>query len=99
MKPLYDNYIETEKWYGKVNCENHTQVRDYCNRRGYSTDYYFLVDFSIPSGKKRFFLYDLQQGKQVMGSYCMHGSEYVIQMPNRSSATSLVANARALADM
>ncbi|MCI6838312.1 MAG: murein L,D-transpeptidase catalytic domain family protein [Prevotella sp.] len=41
---------------------------------GTSTDYYVLVDFSIPSGKKRFFIYDLQRGKRIMSSYCMHGS-------------------------
>lgn len=74
MKPMYKNYINDKEWYGKVDCENLSQVRDYCKLRGYSTDYYILVDFSIPSGKKRFFIYDLQNGKRVMSSYCMHGS-------------------------
>lgn len=73
-KPLYKNYIDAKEWYGKVDCENLSQVRDYCDWRGYSTDYYILVDFSIPSGKKRFFIYDLQNGKRLMSSYCMHGS-------------------------
>ena len=73
-KPLYKNYIDAKEWYGKVDCENLSQVRDYCDRRGYSTDNYILVDFSIPSGKKRFFIYDLQNGKRLMSSYCMHGS-------------------------
>lgn len=73
-KPLYKNYIDAKEWYGKVDCENLSQVRDYCDRRGYSTDYYILVDFSIPSGKKRFFIYDLQNGKRLMSSYCMRGS-------------------------
>ncbi len=73
-KPLYKNYVDAKAWYGKVDCEDLSQVRDYCDKRGYSTDYYILVDFSIPSGKKRFFIYDLQQGKRVMSSYCMHGS-------------------------
>ena len=50
------------------------KVRDYCERRGYSTEYYILVDFSIPSGKKRFFIYDLQSVQRVASSYCMHGS-------------------------
>lgn len=73
-KPLYKNYVDVKEWYGNVDCENLSQVRDYCERRGYSTDYYILVDFSIPSGKKRFFIYDLQHGKRVLSSYCMHGS-------------------------
>ena len=73
-KPMWKNYMDNKEWYGKVDPENIEQVRDYCERRGYSTDYYILVDFSIPSGKKRFFIYDLQSGHQVMSSYCMHGS-------------------------
>lgn len=73
-RPFYKNYVDQKEWYGKVDCENLSQVRDFCERRGYSTDYYVLVDFSIPSGKKRFFIYDLQRGKRIMSSYCMHGS-------------------------
>lgn len=66
--------VDAKEWYHQVDCENLTQVRDYCDRRGYNTDYYILVDFSKPSGKKRFFIYDLQRGKRLMSSYCMHGS-------------------------
>ena len=73
-KPFFKNTVDAKEWYHQVDCENLTQVRDYCDRLGYSTDYYILVDFSKPSGKKRFFIYDLQRGKRVMSSYCMHGS-------------------------
>lgn len=73
-KPLWKNYVAGKEWYSKVDPENTKQVRDYCKRRGYSTEYYILVDFRIPSGKKRFFVYDLQNGRRVMSSYCMHGS-------------------------
>lgn len=73
-KPLWKNYMDSREWYAKIDPEDIGQVRDYCKRRGYSTDYYILVDFSIPSGKKRFFIYDLQSGQRVMSSYCMHGS-------------------------
>lgn len=47
-RPFYKNYVDQKEWYGKVDCENLSQVRDFCERRGYSTDYYVLVDFSIP---------------------------------------------------
>ncbi len=73
-KPLWKNYMDSKLWYGKTDPESIEQVRGYCERRGYSTEYYILVDFSIPSGKKRFFVYDLQSGRKVMSSYCMHGS-------------------------
>lgn len=61
-KPFFKNMVDAKVWYHKVDCENLTQVRDYCDRRGYSTDYYILVDFSKPSGKKSRFptLYDIQ---------------------------------------
>ena len=32
-KPLYKNYVDAKEWYGKVDCENLSQVRDYCERR------------------------------------------------------------------
>ena len=73
-KPLWKSYVDGREWYGKVDPKSIEQVRDYCERRGYSTEYYILVDFSIPSGKKRFFIYDLRSGSRVMSSYCMHGS-------------------------
>lgn len=55
-KPFFKNTVDAKEWYHQVDCENLTQVRDYCDRR------------------KRFFIYDLQRGKRVMSSYCMHGS-------------------------
>ncbi len=45
-KPLYKNYVDAKEWYGKVDCEDLSEVKDYCERRGYSTDYYILVDAS-----------------------------------------------------
>jgi hypothetical protein len=73
-KPTFKNRVDDKEWYDKVNPESIEQVRDYCQRRGFSTKYYILVDFSIRSGKKRFFIYDLKSGRRVMSSYCMHGS-------------------------
>ena len=72
-KPLWNNFWANREW-KKVDPENTAQVRDFCKRRGYSTDYYILVDFSIPSGQKRFFIYDLKSGRKILSSYCMHGS-------------------------
>lgn len=68
-KPFFKNTMDAKEWYQQVDCENLTQVRDYCDRRGYSTDYYILVDFSKPSGKKRFFIYGLaawQKGDELL---------------------------------
>ena len=38
-KPMWKNYMDNKEWYGKVEPENIEQVRDYCERRNYSTDY------------------------------------------------------------
>ena len=73
-KPLIKNYIDKREWYNNIDHEQLAQVRDYCERRGFSTDYYIMVDFSRPSGKRRFFIYDLKREKGVLSSYCMHGS-------------------------
>ena len=85
-KPFFKNTVDAKEWYHQVDCENLTQVRDYCDRRGYSTDYYILVDFSKPSGKKRFFIYDMQRGKRAAqpkfsnnpGSGCTSLGRYVM---------------------
>jgi hypothetical protein len=46
----------------------------FCKNKGYSTDVCFLLDMSLPSGKKRFFIYDLKH-KQVLNSGLVaHGS-------------------------
>lgn len=73
-KPLYKNYIDQKEWYENIDHQQLAQVRDYCQQRGFSTGYYILVDFSKPSGKRRFFIYDLKNEKGVLSSYCMHGS-------------------------
>lgn len=86
-KPTFKNRVDDKEWYGKVNPESIEQVRDYCQRRGFSTNYYILVDFSIRSGKKRFFIYDLKSGRRVMSSYCMHGSG-----PGNTNATPKFSN-------
>ena len=39
-KPFFKNTVDAKEWYHQVDCENLAQVRDYCDRRGYSTDYY-----------------------------------------------------------
>ena len=43
-KPLYKNYIDAKEWYGKVDCENLSQVRDYCDRRGIAR---IIISWSI----------------------------------------------------
>ena len=73
-KPLVKNYLDKRDWYNNIDHEQLAQVRNYCERRGFSTDYYIMVDFSIPSGKRRFFIYDLKNEKDILSSYCMHGS-------------------------
>ena len=40
---------------------------------GYNTNYCFLVDFSIPSGKRRFFVWDFKGDSVKYASLCAHG--------------------------
>lgn len=64
--------------------------------RGYDERYAMFVDFSIPSGKNRFFLYDYDTGSITVRSKCAHGcgsgsTDAVPQFSNAhgSNATSL----------
>lgn len=45
----------------------------YCRRKGFSTDYCFLIDFSTHSGKKRFFVWDFKGDSIKYSSLCAHG--------------------------
>lgn len=48
-------------------------VRTYCRKHAYNTDYCFLVDFSLHSGKKRFFVWDFKGDSIKHASLCAHG--------------------------
>ena len=45
----------------------------YCDKNGYNTNYCFLVDFSIHSGKRRFFVWDFKGD-----SYCSSLGKYKV---------------------
>ena len=45
----------------------------YCQRNGMSTDYCFLVDFDVHSGKNRFFVWDFNKQRIVYSTICEHG--------------------------
>lgn len=48
-------------------------AKEFIRRNGYSTDYCILIDFSIHSGKKRFFVWDYKADSILMSSLCAHG--------------------------
>ena len=45
----------------------------YCVDKGFNTNYCFLVDFCIQSGKKSFFVWDFRGDSVVYASLCAHG--------------------------
>ena len=48
-------------------------AKAYCKSKGLNTNYCFLVDFSIHSGKKRFFVWDFTGDSVKWESLCAHG--------------------------
>ncbi len=49
-------------------------VRNYALEKHFSTIYCFFVDMSIHSGRKRFFVYDLETNEVIMSGLVSHGS-------------------------
>jgi hypothetical protein len=49
-------------------------LKEYCRKKGLSENYAIIVDYSIPSGKHRFFVCDLKKEKIVASSLCAHGA-------------------------
>lgn len=52
----------------------HTEALAFCKQKGYSEEYYFLVDMSVHSGKNRFYVYDFKQKKIIEQNIVTHGS-------------------------
>lgn len=48
-------------------------IKEYAAGNGFNTDYCFLVDMSIPSGKNRFFVYNLKKDSLEISSLVAHG--------------------------
>jgi len=55
---------------------------EWCSRNGYRTDICVLVDFSLASGKNRYFIYDLKNHRVVSKSPCAHGWGGRLSMDN-----------------
>lgn len=78
--------------------QNTANLEAYVNANGFNTDYCFLVDMSIPSGKKRFFVYNIKKDSIEFTSLVAHGSgsytsacndQLVFSNTPNSNATSL----------
>ena len=50
------------------------KVNNYAIQNDMSTDYCFLVDMSLPSGRNRFFIYDLKKNTIMNSGLVSHGS-------------------------
>lgn len=50
------------------------EAKLFAKRKGYSDDYCFLIDMTIPSGKKRFFVFDMNKKTIVFSGLVAHGS-------------------------
>lgn len=54
--------------------QKHNEALAYCKANGFSTEYYFLVDLGIHSGRNRFFVYDFAQKKIIAQNLVTHGA-------------------------
>lgn len=54
-----------------------TQAKDYINEHGFDEKHCFLVDMRIPSGKNRFFVYNLDKDSVELAGLVTHGSGIV----------------------
>ena len=48
-------------------------IKEYVKANNFCSEYVFLVDMSIPSGKNRFFVYNLKEDSLVCSSLVSHG--------------------------
>lgn len=50
------------------------ESKSFLKQNRFSTHYIFLLDMSLPSGRNRFFIYDLQKDSAVQAGLVAHGS-------------------------
>jgi hypothetical protein len=66
-------FIQKQKSLSKLD-KRARAVKMYAERKGYSTRYCFLLDMSLQSGLKRFFVYDMAKNKVAFSGLVAHGS-------------------------
>lgn len=52
----------------------HQEALTYCKANDFNQDFYFLLDFSIHSGKNRFYVYNFKSQKVIHQNLVTHGS-------------------------
>ncbi|WP_297516313.1 murein L,D-transpeptidase catalytic domain-containing protein [Flavobacterium sp.] len=52
----------------------HQEALSFCQKKGMSTHFYYLLDLRIPSGKNRFFVYDFAKDSVTYTQLVTHGS-------------------------
>jgi hypothetical protein len=60
----------------------HEEAKAFCKKKRYNKNYYFLLDYSIPSGKNRFFIYDFKKGSIIDAKLVTHGACDVFEQNN-----------------
>lgn len=69
------NQIDTKIKAAKTRLKQKTDsLKLYLTTHNFNTDYCFLVDMSLPSGKKRFFVYNIKKDSVILTSLVAHGS-------------------------
>jgi hypothetical protein len=66
-------YFPDEAEVSKIN-QKASELKKFANEKKFSKKYIFLVDMSIPSGKNRFFVYDISKDSIIKTSLVAHGS-------------------------
>lgn len=59
-----------------------SEVKSYIKDKDYNQDLAVFINFKIPSGKYRYFIYDLKNNKVVQKAIVSHGSGSVTAQPN-----------------
>lgn len=59
-----------------------SEIKNYIKDKGYNQDVAIFINFKIPSGKYRYFIYDLKNGKIQYKAVVSHGSGSVVPGSN-----------------
>jgi L,D-transpeptidase catalytic domain len=73
-KPFAEATIQSENVAISVIKKRATLLKSYLKKNGYSDSICFIINFAIPSGKPRFFIFDLKNDSILQSGLVTHGS-------------------------
>jgi len=70
---LFAHYMIDKRRQSMTTMERAIKAKEYCQKKGLNQNYCLLLDYSVPSGSPRLYVWSFEKGKVIYSGYAMHG--------------------------